>query len=128
MAPPNAEKPVGRDDEDGIVQEEKYGGGGIASLLAVEDGGVYNPEVESRPGYLQTLLDAAVEENRIKPVPRQRCLVGYLDTAFIEELVVCRKVDISTFSQSIWNFGRSCPQIFLPSRHHWFLWVLRCQE
>ena len=42
---------------------------GIASLLNVRGGEVYNPHPEKNPKWYQNLLDAGIEENGIKPVP-----------------------------------------------------------
>ncbi|KAK7927171.1 purine-cytosine permease fcy22 protein [Apiospora marii] len=44
-------------------------GGGLSSFLAVEDGVVYKPGLESNPRWYQRLLDAGVEDNGVKPVP-----------------------------------------------------------
>ncbi len=50
----------------------------LLSLLAVEDGEVYEAHPDKHPKWYQKLLDAGVEENGIKPVPvHQRTSTQY---------------------------------------------------
>lgn len=55
------------DDVEAGAGSRKHGG--FASFLAVEDGVVYKPGLESNPRWYQRLLDAGVEDNGVKPVP-----------------------------------------------------------
>lgn len=62
-------------DKDARLHEDVEAGAGnrkhagLASFLAVEDGVVYKPGLESNPRWYQRLLDAGVEDNGVKPVP-----------------------------------------------------------
>jgi hypothetical protein len=46
--------------------------GGFTSLLRVNDGEVYDVDLEKHPRWYQRFLDTGAEENGIKPVPLAR--------------------------------------------------------
>ncbi|KAI0159747.1 NCS1 nucleoside transporter [Xylariaceae sp. FL1272] len=65
---PAVADPAHRDSDD----RGQKPAGGFASLLAVEDGVVYEPESEKHTKWYQLILNAGVEENGIKPVPIEK--------------------------------------------------------
>lgn len=64
--------------------------GGIAELMAVQDGEVHQKGSRQNPKWFQRLLDAGVEENGIQPVPiEERTNENYsnLFTVFFSSLL-----------------------------------------
>ncbi|KAI1850075.1 hypothetical protein JX265_003448 [Neoarthrinium moseri] len=76
-----AEKKPAVDDLEAGPRTESHHPG-IASLLNVEPGVIYKPDVGGKPRWYQRLLDAGVEENGVKPVPVERRTITSYNNLF----------------------------------------------
>lgn len=74
------EKPDHQTETQHTETDEERSHRGFLSLLTVEAGEVYKPQLEQHSRWYQRLLNAGIEENGIKPVPvEERTNTQYSD-------------------------------------------------
>ncbi|KAK8060307.1 purine-cytosine permease fcy22 protein [Apiospora saccharicola] len=99
--------------------------GGLASFLAVEDGVVYKPGLESNPRWYQRLLDAGVEDNGVKPVPvESRTDTRYHNLFTVFSTALLCVLPIPTGMLGTTAFGMSLRDASLTILYSWGLYIV----